>query len=140
MGTPSGTRISAPPRTARTVMTDSAASSCAVPRSSVTPPNATVWVGENIFFLTRRPLPDGMEFQAAMKLDIPMSRAAQLHILPGPEMQRRIKAGVYSTIANCDDDQIKDMGVAQLYADKEEIGDCTVFWHYTGISPARTPK
>lgn len=96
----------------------------------VTPPNGTLWAAENIFFLTHRRLPEGMEFQAAMKLDIPMSQAVPLHILPGPELQRRIKAGAYGTIANCDDDQIKDLGLAQLYANKEEIGDCTVFWDW----------
>jgi hypothetical protein len=98
----------------------------------VTPRNATLWAGENVFFLTRRPLPEGMEFQPATKLDMPMSQAAPLHILPGPELQRRVKAGAYSTVASCDEDQIKDMGLAQLYARKEELGDCTVFWEWSG--------
>jgi len=101
----------------------------------VTPPKGTLWAGENVFFLTHRPLPEGMEFQATIKLDMPMSQAAPLHILPGTELQRRIQAGAYSTIANCDDDVIKDMGVAERYAKKEEFGDCTVFWDWAPAKP-----
>ena len=99
----------------------------------VTPRNATIWTSEHVYFLTHRQVPEGMEFQATLKLEIPMSQAAPLHILPGPELARRVKAGAYATISSCDDDKIKELGLADLYKKKEEIGDdCTVFWDWAG--------
>ncbi len=94
----------------------------------VTPPDGTFWASEHIFFLTHRPVPDGMEFQAGMKLDMPMSQAAPLHILPKPELERRVKTGAYNTISSCDDDRIDELGLPKLYAHKQEIGSCSVFW------------
>lgn len=94
----------------------------------VTPPEATLWAGEQIYFLTRRPPPDGMEFAAAHKLDMPIQDAASLHILPKKELDQRVKAGTYSTIAICDDDRIKELELPQLYAKKAEVSNCTVFW------------
>ncbi|HEV2689995.1 MAG TPA: hypothetical protein VGV35_15655 [Bryobacteraceae bacterium] len=69
-----------------------------------------------------------MEFAAAQKLDIPMSEAAPLHVLPNVELDRRVKAGVFDTIELCDDDRIKELGLADLYAKSVEIAGCTVFW------------
>jgi len=94
----------------------------------VTPPQGKLWAGEQIYFLTHRPPPDGMEFGQAQKLDISMPEAAPLHILPHAELDRRVKAGMYDTIEICDDDRIKELGLADLYAKSEEIAGCTVFW------------
>ena len=94
------------------------------------PPNGRLWANEHIFFLTGRPIPEGMEFQAGMKLDMPMSQAAPLHILPGPELARRVKAGAYSTIATCDDTKIEQLGLKELYTNKEDIDTCYVFWGF----------
>lgn len=94
----------------------------------VTPPQAMLWAGEQIYFLTRRAPPDGMEFAAAQKLDIPMSVAAPLHILPKAELNRRVKAGMFSTIAICDDDRVQELGLPELYAKRAQIGNCSVFW------------
>jgi len=93
---------------------------------------APIFSSEHIYFLTHRPVPDGMEFQPALKLEMPMPQAAPLHILPGPELLRRLKAGAFSTVSICDDDKIQEYGLAQLYAAKEEVGSCTVFWNFGG--------
>src|SRR5579884_1141274 len=37
--------------------------------------NAPIFSSEHIYFLTHRPIPDGMEFQPALKLEMPMSEA-----------------------------------------------------------------
>ena len=100
----------------------------------VTPSFGSLWAGEQIFFLTGRPVPDGMEFQAAQKLDMPMTEAARLHILPGSERDRRVRAGAYDTIENCDDDVIKKLGLADLYATSQEMQACTVFWQKRAAS------
>ncbi len=94
----------------------------------VTPPGGSIWAGEQFFFLTHRPPPDGMEFQAAQKMDMPMREAAPLHILPAQELARRVKSGWYATIENCDDNRIKELGLPDLYAQSQDIDVCTVFW------------
>jgi 4-amino-4-deoxy-L-arabinose transferase-like glycosyltransferase len=94
----------------------------------VTPPNGALWAGEQIYFLTRRSPPDGMEFQAAQKMDMPMPAAAALHVLPHAELDRRVKAGAFDTIEICDDDRIKELGLADLYSKSVEISGCSVFW------------
>jgi hypothetical protein len=94
----------------------------------VTPPNGSVWAGEQFFFLTRRPPPDGMEFQAAQKMDMPLSEAAPLHILPIKELERRVQARVFDTIEICDDDRSKELGLPGLYAKSADFDPCTVFW------------
>src|ERR1039457_1671994 len=97
--------------------------------NEVTPRNASMWADEHIYFLTRRARSGGMEFAPAHKLDMALPQAAKLHILPGVELDRRVKAGVYDTIATCDDDdRIKELGLSDLYAKKADIASCAVNW------------
>src|SRR5271165_4665477 len=81
----------------------------------VTPRDGPIWAGEQFFFLTRRPVPDGMEFQASLKLDMPLSEAQPLHILPSRELERQVKTRFYDTIEICDDDRIRELGLPDLY-------------------------
>jgi 4-amino-4-deoxy-L-arabinose transferase-like glycosyltransferase len=94
----------------------------------VTAPQETLWASEHIYFLTRRPPPDGMEFAAAQKVEMTLSIAAPLHILPKPELDRRVRAGMFNTVAICDDDRVEELGLTELYAKNAEIEGCTVFW------------
>jgi 4-amino-4-deoxy-L-arabinose transferase-like glycosyltransferase len=95
----------------------------------VTPSNASLWADEVVYFLARHPPPPGMEFSYSHKLELPPSLAASLHIISQRELDRRIKAGAFSTIATCaDDDRIDELGLARLYARKAEVSDCSVFW------------
>jgi hypothetical protein len=104
----------------------------------VAPRNTTLWADEHVYFLTHRPAPEGMEFAPAHKLDIPMSQAAPLHILPGPELARRVKAGAYSVVANCDDDIIKRYDLNDLYRKKTEVSTCTIFSDFGGATSSGT--
>jgi len=99
----------------------------------VTPKQGALWANEQVYFLTHRPPPEGMEFQASQKLDMPVSEAAPLHVLPGTELDRRVKAGVFDTIEICDDDRIKELGLKEIYSQSAEIATCTIFW---GKSPS----
>jgi len=94
----------------------------------VTPSGGEIWAGEQFFFLTRRPVPEGMEFQASQKLDMPLSEAGPLHILPLWEFENRVKSRFYDTIEICDDDRVKELGLHALYSNSEETGACTIFW------------
>jgi hypothetical protein len=94
----------------------------------VTPSGGEIWAGEQFFFLTQGPVPEGMEFQASQKLDMPPADARPLHILPLREFESRVKSRFYDTIQICDDDRIKELGLPALYSSSEETGACTIFW------------
>jgi hypothetical protein len=95
----------------------------------VTPRNASLWADEVIYFLTRRPPPAGMEFSYSHKLELPAPLAASLHIISQREVDRNIKAGAFSTVATCaDDDRIDELGLRKLYAHHADVSDCAVFW------------
>jgi hypothetical protein len=95
----------------------------------VTPPTASLWADEVIYFLTRRSPPSGMEFSYSHKLELPASLASSLHIISQRDLDRSIKAGSFSTVATCaDDDRIEQLGLERLYSHKAEVSDCAVFW------------
>jgi hypothetical protein len=85
----------------------------------VTPPNAFLSAYEHVYFLTRRPPPSGMEVWDSHKLGLPVALADSMHIVTGTELDRRIKAGVYSTVeSTLSEKQITGLGLAQLYSQK----------------------
>lgn len=95
----------------------------------VTPAGATLWADEQIFFLLKWPVSDGMETADSHKLQFPPSKAALFHVVPRPELYKKVKAGYYHTVATCgDDDLISELGLVKLYAHKADIADCAVFW------------
>lgn len=84
---------------------------------------------EAVYFVTRRTPPSGMEYEDTHKLHLSQELSAQLHIFPKDELKRRVKAGVFDTIATCEDDEdIEKDGLTSIYKQKTKIGDCTVFW------------
>jgi len=96
--------------------------------AEVTPPNAPLWADEHIYFLLKRPPPDGMEFAPAHKLDLDPADAKKLHILTATELLREVKAGTFDTVATCDDDDsLKDYGLTDLYEKKTDVGSCAVY-------------
>jgi hypothetical protein len=98
----------------------------------VTPPNAPLLADEHVYFLTRRPPPSGMELRDSHKLELPAALADSMHILSATELDRQIKAGVFSTVETCTfpDEKIAALGLARLYSQKVEIEDCTIFWDW----------
>jgi hypothetical protein len=96
----------------------------------VTPPDALLLADEHVYFLTRRPPPSGMELRDSHKLEIPAALADSMHIVPQSELDRRIKAGVFTTVEACSfsDEKIEALGLARLYSQKAEIADCSIFW------------
>ena len=68
----------------------------------VTPSNGMILSDEQVYFITRRPPPSGMELADSHKLEFPMSRATPLHLLPESEVIKQVKAGRFSTVVNCD--------------------------------------
>ena len=94
----------------------------------VTPSGAPLYAEENIYFLTRRTPMPGLEYHDSHKLKLPPAEATALHVIPRPEVDRMIKAGAFSTVQSCSDDEVDRLAVEKLYANKAEIADCAVFW------------
>jgi hypothetical protein len=106
----------------------------------VTPKNAPLMAAEPIYFLTREPVPEGMEFAFSHKLDLGKQRNALLHIVPRAALEHSISAGTYPTDAVCDDsDEVERVEDLDIYAQKSDMGECTIFW---GVKPVkdRAPK
>jgi hypothetical protein len=101
----------------------------------VTPANGVILSDEQVYFITRRQPPSGMELADSHKLEFPMERAKPLHLVPESEVIREVKAGRFSTIVNCDKNyKLTDADLLKLYANHEEFYDtCNVFWNFTAV-------
>ena len=97
--------------------------------NQVTPPGAPVFGDEPTFYLSRRPLPDGMEFSHAYKLELPPAQAKLLHILPQSRIDQMIGQKQFATVETCEDDEIQRLKLDSLYSEHYADGTCTVFWH-----------
>jgi hypothetical protein len=97
--------------------------------NEVTRPGGLIYADEAVFFITRRQPSSGMEYADTHKLHLSNDLEAALHIFPKEELLRREKAGVYDTIATCeDDDKMNEQNLPILYKQKVTMGDCAVFW------------
>jgi hypothetical protein len=97
----------------------------------VTPANGLVLSDEQVYFITRRPPPSGMELADSHKLEFPPEQAIPLHLVPESEVIRQVKAGRFSTVVNCDkNDKLKDEDLAKVYAKHNDFdNDCTIYWN-----------
>lgn len=99
-----------------------------------TPPGATLLADEQVYFLTHRLPPSGMEHANSHKLEFSPTLNALYHILPQAELDSQIRAGRFSTIQMCDEeDRIDDLALEEMYehrADYPSEDDplCSVFW------------
>ena len=103
--------------------------------NEVTPRNGVVLSDEFVYFITHRPPPSGMESDDTHKLRLPADKSALLHIVPRPELVKWVKAGRYDTVESCDDDDdqdLIDLGLPDVYAQKAEIEGCKVYWQRKG--------
>ena len=96
----------------------------------VTPPHASLLASENVYFLLHRSPPSGMELADSHKFSsLPPDLAALLHIVPRPELDRRVLAREFDTIQECGEEaHILKLDLPKLYVHKTEFDDCAVFW------------
>jgi hypothetical protein len=97
----------------------------------VTPKGAALLAPEQLYVLAQWPVPPGMEHDDAHKLQLGSAQSARLHIVPKAEVDRQIKAGDYATMVSCDDDRTSEVAGWNVYAQKADYGECTVFWQFT---------
>jgi hypothetical protein len=96
------------------------------------PPNGSLLADEPFYVLMRYKPAEGMEHADSHKLDLPAAQAASLHVVPGKQLDRRVKAQEFDTVVVCDDDdRIDALGLPGLYKQKADIFDCTIFWDRT---------
>jgi hypothetical protein len=96
--------------------------------NQVSPPGTPICADEQMYFLTDRTPPRGMEHANAHKLALNASEAARLHIIPSKELDRQIRSGAFGTYESCDDDEIDRLGVGKLFRHEEDVSECSVYW------------
>jgi hypothetical protein len=97
----------------------------------VTAPGGVVLSDEQVYFITKRPPPSGMELADSHKLAFPPQRAAALHLVSEAEERKQIEAGRFATAVDCDKGHTISAEVfAKVYRKKFEFeeDDCTVYW------------
>jgi hypothetical protein len=94
----------------------------------VTPRNALLFADEPIYFLTRRVPPTGLELTTSHKVDLGSAENTLLHILTDAEVKRQVRSGMFATAYSCDDDVISDYGLPNLYKQRVDMEDCSIFW------------
>jgi hypothetical protein len=57
-------------------------------------------------------------------------------------LDRLVKAGKFSTVETCDDDdeRVEAFHLPQLYVKREEVSSCVVYWDWAKAHTAATPK
>jgi hypothetical protein len=103
----------------------------AVKVKQVTPNGAALLAPEQLYLLAHWPVPPGMEHDDAHKLQLGPAESARLHIVPSAEVDRQIKAGNYATMVSCDDDRTSEVAGWNVYVQKADYGECSVFWQWT---------
>jgi len=97
--------------------------------NQVTPPGAPLYVDEPAFYLSRRPLPDGMEFSHSHKLELSPAQNQLLHIIPLAKIDEMVRQKTFATVETCDDDEPDRLKLDSLYSEQASIETCHVFWH-----------
>lgn len=94
----------------------------------VTSKGAPLYADELVYFLTQRPPPSGMEFSYDHKLDLPANQEALYHVISQAKLDAQVKAGKFATVQSCNDDIMDEMKAADLFPNKVDVEDCSVFW------------
>jgi hypothetical protein len=94
----------------------------------VTPHDAPIFADEEVYFLTRRTPPSGLEFEYSHKLKLAPALAAQLHIVDQDQINRMAADGKFAAVATCDDEFLDAMHLDKIYIHKFETDDCYVYW------------
>jgi 4-amino-4-deoxy-L-arabinose transferase-like glycosyltransferase len=99
----------------------------------VTAPNAPLYADEQVYFLTKREPPSGMEYMDSHKLQLPDAVADKMHVLSTAKLDAQVAEGRFSTISICNnDDRITALGLPGPYTQKAELFGCSVFWARKG--------
>ena len=62
------------------------------------------------------------------KVDLGTAENKLLHILTDAQVKREVESGIFATVYTCDDDDIDDYGLPNLYKQRVDMEDCYIFW------------
>jgi hypothetical protein len=96
--------------------------------AGVTPPGATLYAEEPVYFSLRRAPPPGLEFSYTRNLQLSPEEEKLLHIVSQAEFKKQIKAGRFATVQSCKDDLIDYYGLPSVFPQEADVEDCSVFW------------
>ena len=94
----------------------------------VTPSNSLLFADEPMYFLTRRAPPPGLELTDSHEIDLGPSTNALLHLITSSELKRQVQSGIFATAYSCNDDDISGYGLPNLYQQRVDMEDCSIFW------------
>jgi hypothetical protein len=92
------------------------------------PPGAPFLADEQVYFLTRRTPPPGMELNDSHKLELDAAEMLALHLVSEDEVERRIRARAYALVESCGEYEAFDDAAAESYPRRQQIGNCTIYW------------
>jgi hypothetical protein len=95
---------------------------------AVTPRGAPIYGDEETYFLTQRTPPSGLEFGYSHRLKLAPGLAAQLHIITDDQVSGMMAGGSFAAVETCDDDNVDDWHLNDIYIHKFNADDCYVFW------------
>ena len=98
----------------------------------MTPPSGKLLADESIYFLTNRKPPEGLEHRDSHKLKLDAGFAKMLHVISKAELKKRVADGMFATVQSCDDDEMTELSLDDLYEHNAEFDDCKVFWGFKG--------
>jgi hypothetical protein len=94
----------------------------------VTPPGKEYWADELVYFILRQAPPSGLEFSYSHKLELSPLDEARYHIISLKELKEQVSQGRFATVETCKDDIETDFKLDDLFANKQDFEDCTVYW------------
>jgi hypothetical protein len=94
----------------------------------VTPPNSLLFADEPIYFLTRRVPPSGLELTDSHEIDLGPPTNALLRLVTSSELKRQVQSGMFATAYSCNDDDISGYDLPNLYKQRVDMEDCSIFW------------
>jgi hypothetical protein len=92
------------------------------------PREAPLLADEQIYFLTGRTPPSGMELNDSHKLDFATADMRALHLVSEDEVERRIRARAFAGVESCGEYEAFEDAAAATYPRKLKIGTCTIYW------------
>jgi 4-amino-4-deoxy-L-arabinose transferase-like glycosyltransferase len=91
------------------------------------PPGAPFLADEQVYFLTRRTPPSGMELTDSHKLAFAAADMRALHLVSEDEVERRIRARAFTLVESCGEYEAFDNAAAETYRQKIKMGNCTIY-------------
>ncbi len=94
----------------------------------VTPPGQEYMADEMVYFLLKQRPPKRMEFSYSHKLELPQREEDLYHMISFKELGKQIAKGRFATVESCKDEVIDDFKLNDIFPNKQDFDDCSVFW------------